>query len=108
VARRAGLGVDDLPTVVPLSPSLWDFSTGYFDGPVELTGAAVRWHAPEFTAFVAAVAADVAVGILVNLATGRVYAPYDGGADLLMASEVERDAACERYAAWLPPDEHGL
>jgi hypothetical protein len=30
-----------------------------------------------------------------------LYCPYDGGADVLLGSEAERDALKARHAAWL-------
>jgi hypothetical protein len=39
--------------------------------------------------------------LLVNLDSGQVYAPYDGGADLFYSTEFARDNARERFAAWL-------
>ena len=37
-----------------------------------------------------------------------LYCPYDGGADVLLPSAVERDALEERYADWLPSHPRGL
>jgi hypothetical protein len=59
------------------------------------------------------VLADVANALLgpfliVAETTGRVYAPYDGGADLFLGSETERDAFRQRYQAWLSSHPSGL
>jgi hypothetical protein len=102
--RAAGIGHDDLPSTVPLPAKLWDEHDGYFVVPVELAGAVVRWRASEFSGFIAAVADDAAKGLIVNLANGRVYAPYDGGADLFLESESERVRVREQFGAWLPED----
>jgi hypothetical protein len=40
--------------------------------------------------------------------TGHVFAPYDGGADLFVASERQRDRLAERYAGWLSSRPDGL
>ena len=40
--------------------------------------------------------------------TGRVYAPYDGGADLFLGSEPERDAFRQKYSSWLSAHPSGL
>jgi hypothetical protein len=59
------------------------------------------------------VLADVANALLgpflvASEATGRVYAPYDGGADLFLGSPAERDEFRSRYTAWLPSHPSGL
>ena len=46
--------------------------------------------------------------LIVSEATGRVYAPYDGGADLFLANEIERDEFRRRYEAWLSSHPSGL
>jgi hypothetical protein len=46
--------------------------------------------------------------LIVSEATGRVYAPYDGGADLFLSSESERDQYREKYSAWLSAHPSGL
>jgi hypothetical protein len=40
--------------------------------------------------------------------SGRIYAPYDGGADLIFSNEQERDAKRQAYQAWLSPHLEGL
>ena len=47
-------------------------------------------------------------GILLNCRSGSVYAPYDGGADLIYDSTFSRDVARERFAEWLPSTSDGL
>jgi hypothetical protein len=59
------------------------------------------------------VLADVANALLgpfliVSEATGRVYAPYDGGADLFVETEAERDALRTKYSGWLSTHPSGL
>jgi hypothetical protein len=41
-------------------------------------------------------------------ASGEVYAPYDGGADLILADASRRDALADRYRAWLSARPDGL
>src|SRR5690606_5681238 len=95
----AGIAREELPSTLPLPATPWDEHDGYFVGPVVLAGAVVRWRASEFSGFIAAVADDAAKGLIVNLANGRVYAPYDGGADLFLESESERDQVREQFSA---------
>jgi hypothetical protein len=40
--------------------------------------------------------------------TGHVYAPYDGGADLILADARERDEYRSRYGSWLGSGPGGL
>ena len=59
------------------------------------------------------VLADVANALLgpflvFSETTGRVYAPYDGGADLFVSSEAERNEYRAKYAAWLSSHPSGL
>lgn len=102
VGQRAGITAGELPDALSLSPHLWDDHSGYFGEPMGLVGAEVLWQPGDFIGFIVAVANDRVRGVLANLSTGAVYAPYDGGADLFFATEVERDLARARHAAWVP------
>lgn len=46
--------------------------------------------------------------LIVSEATARVYAPYDGGADLILTTPAERDVFRNRYQAWLSAHPSGL
>ncbi len=37
-----------------------------------------------------------------------IYAPYDGGADIVLQSEIERDEIKKKYVAWLSQHPEGL
>jgi hypothetical protein len=104
----SGLTNAALPRIARLPAALWDEDTGLFVEPVCLFGGATEWRAGAFNAFIGAVADDRVAGLLVSLATGAVYAPYDGGADLFFPTSWERDLARERYANWLSSREDGL
>ena len=67
-------------------------------------------HAPAgaFDTLLDAIAADVQRALWVSARSGAVFAPYDGGADLIVPSEVERDALAETFAAWRSPRPDGL
>ena len=54
------------------------------------------------------VAEDQIQALLVSLESGRVYAPYDGGADLFLRSAAERDLMQKRYQQWLSSHPEGL
>ncbi|MEU9732357.1 hypothetical protein [Streptomyces sp. NPDC048002] len=38
----------------------------------------------------------------------RIHHPYDGGADVVLATPAERDALRERHAGWLSAHPDGL
>lgn len=79
------------------------------DGTAWLHVAELSWHRSAYDDLLRTVANDEARGILlVSRATGRVYAPYDGGADLFFRTTEERDTARERYRAWLSAHPRGL
>ena len=46
--------------------------------------------------------------LLACLQTGEAYAPYDGGADLFVASTGRRDRLKARFADWLSSHPEGL
>jgi hypothetical protein len=104
----SGLGEGPLPRIAPLPPELHEERDGIFEVPMCFFGGATRWQPGWFDAFISATADDKVRGLLVELRRGQVYAPYDGGADLFFATKVERDAARQRYAAWLSSDASGL
>ena len=55
------------------------------------------------------VADDVTGGIIVTSPTLQwLYAPYDGGADVIAASSEQRDRLRRRYAEWLSAHPSGL
>ncbi len=92
-----------------LLPSwLWEDDSGFFTGPVGLFGAVVTWRRGAFDSFIGAAANDEIRGLALGNATGQVYAPYDGGADLFFPAVANRTEATRRYAAWLSTRPDGL
>lgn len=76
---------------------------------IPLVAAHITWHATTLDDILADVAEDIIGPLLVvAVATGCVYAPYDGGADLFLPSAEERDAFRARHAEWLSPHPSGL
>jgi hypothetical protein len=56
-----------------------------------------------------AVADDETAGVMItDLAMRRIHHPYDGGADILLASTAERDQLHARHNDWLSQHAHGL
>jgi hypothetical protein len=69
----------------------------------------LRWQRGGQDPLLRVIANDELRGVLFAAQeTGRVYAPYDGGADLFFRTPEERDAARERYRAWLSRHPAGL
>lgn len=67
------------------------------------------WQDGCVDALLRAVADDTVGGMFVtDPDLRRMYAPYDGGADVILADADERDALRRRHAAWLPQNSAGL
>ena len=108
VARSAGVEGVQLVRPFELSPELWDSEDGLFVAPMCIFGFAARWNGDDFAGLIAAVADDKAGALVADPISGRVYAPYDGGADLFFRNEAERDQARSRFGDWLSRLEEGL
>ena len=101
--RYSRLGLEPLMLIVEGDPADRDSLS------IPLSSVRIHWHAGALDDVLADVANDLLKPFaVVSLSTGRVYAPYDGGADLILASEAERDAYCTKYEAWLSPHPSGL
>ena len=71
--------------------------------------APIIWTPGRFDSIIKAVADDQDGNILfASLATGEAYHPYDGGADLFLASSERRDKLKEKYVHWLSNHSRGL
>ncbi|MBK8246673.1 MAG: hypothetical protein IPK85_04645 [Gemmatimonadetes bacterium] len=68
----------------------------------------VQWRAADFDAALMEVAEDRSSFLLMNAETGAVWAPYDGGADLIFPHEWERDRAAIQFSSWTSPRSDGL
>ncbi len=81
----------------------------YEDSAVWLYITELCWRRGTYDSLLRAVARDeTGPVLLVSSETGRVYAPYDGGADLFFLTPGERQAARERHRAWLSSHPRGL
>jgi hypothetical protein len=103
------------PPVLPhLDPGAWDKPLLFREDPDDPLVTAcwptlIKWAPGEFDALLRMVADDKEPQpIFVETAQSRIYAPYDGGADLILESAEVRDAMRARYPAWLSPDPRGL
>lgn len=79
-----------------------------FAVPMCLIAASLTWVVGVADELIRAAALDRLHPVVVNLASGRAYAPYDGGADLFFMNEWERDAARQAYSDWLSTHPSGL
>lgn len=69
----------------------------------------IIWSSGQFDFIIKAVADEQEAHILfASLETGEAYHPYDGGADLFLASSKRRDALKQEYAEWLSSHPQGL
>jgi hypothetical protein len=76
---------------------------------VDLWGLLTEWRRGAFDDAIRGVADDIGMRFLIaTVDARRVYAPYDGGADLLVEDSVARDAMRRRYRGWLSEHPWGL
>jgi len=79
------------------------------DVPLQTGIARVEWCAGGLDALIRAVADDRTGPVaLFSPATGEVYAPYDGGADLIVSTEDRKAQLRKRWQAWLSDRPDGL
>lgn len=71
-------------------------------------GARVAWQDGVFDDAILAVAEDRRRVIWMNEQTGEVFAPYDGGVDLVLTHRPRRDALREQWRAWLSTRKDGM
>jgi hypothetical protein len=102
--HRLRAWLSDAPPVMRIAPDEDDEDAE----PTSIFASRVTWHPGAFDELMLDVAEDRLRFLLVNWNSGAVYAPYDGGADLIWPTETERDAARARYASWLSLEESGL
>lgn len=70
--------------------------------------ARVVWRADAFEAVLDAIADDRRRALWATLDMSGVFAPYDGGADLVLADEARRDGLRSGFAGWLSDRSDGL
>jgi len=76
----------------------------YFDSPVSLYGFLRKWKRGSLDRELALVAEDIWENLLViDLVQSRVYAPYDGGADIFLSSAATRSDLIGRFDEWIAP-----
>lgn len=73
----------------------------YREGTRTIFATAVQWLPDRFETVLRAIADDRGEAFWVAQDTGAIFAPYDGGVDLIYPAEWQRDAARVRYSDWL-------
>jgi len=67
------------------------------------------WESHAFDDLLMLIADNIVANVLfVNEGRASVYAPYDGGADIIASSPSERDNMRQTYASWLSKEPTGL
>jgi hypothetical protein len=102
--QLATLGLEHLMTVTESNPPDADDAWS-----IPLSSARSVWSPRALDDVLADVANHVLWPFLiVSEESGRVYAPYDGGADLFLGSSAERDEMKRKFERWLPKHPSGL
>lgn len=105
-------GVPALTALGPVDdtwPGVEALRQHYQDSTVWFYAKELRWRGGAYVPFLRAVANDKTGPVLfVSSETGRVYAPYDGGANLFYLYPEEQQAAYMRHRAWLSSHPQGL
>ena len=74
------------------------------DTKITLLAAQTVWRPHQFDAALRLVADDVVRYVSwMNIESGEIFAPYDGGADLFLNSTERRDEVRDLYSDWLSP-----
>lgn len=112
------LGEDEPASVTSLGAGIaadwahaWASSGEYLDELEDTVFALgeIFWRSGEFDSLIEdAAAARTAPLLLVATGTGRVYSPYDGGADLFAQDEWERRALRAQFESWVSARPDGL
>jgi hypothetical protein len=78
------------------------------DEPVTVLAGSERWNAEGSASLRCAIAEDRERAMWVHAITGEVFAPYDGGVDLIFSTVERRDANRPIFADWLSTLSSGL
>lgn len=98
--------VPELPDA-PLAPAM-TFDDPDDDGAVTFWAAEVVWHEGAFDDVLNAIADDRRWALWVRMDTSEVFAPYDGGADLILSSGERKSALSEELGSWISRRPDGL
>jgi hypothetical protein len=70
--------------------------------------AAVTWQSRRFDQLLLDVANEVTRLVFASTLTGNIYAPYDGGADLIFRRQTDHQVCRESFEKWLSARADGL
>lgn len=100
----------ELPEVpgISLAPSLRVGPDEQLAERITFHVARVIWRQGAFDPLLLAIAEDRCRALWMRRATGEVFAPYDGGVDLILRDRARRDALRERWPGWRSRREDGL
>ena len=73
----------------------------------DIVAARTRWQAERFLPLLRAIADDETRIMWMSEKTGSVFAPYDGGIDLLLSDPAAVSAMALKHAEWLSPRRDG-
>ncbi|MCR9137727.1 MAG: hypothetical protein NXI27_17145 [Alphaproteobacteria bacterium] len=103
---------DDAVETYSLKPGLAWFRQDEPIEPAEIVAYVKRcnWEPPLFEDLLAKIAADADTGVLWVSANEApsIFAPYDGGVDLILADSGRAQQLADKYADWLSPYASGL
>jgi hypothetical protein len=77
-------------------------------GDVSFLVTTLRWDPAGMRDLLLAIANDEVRVLWIAIATGEVFAPYDGGGDCILATRERRDELRARHAGWLSALPSGL
>ena len=87
----------------------WIFSDEDSEQPLRFEVSETIWSYSLHRELLREIADDEAENaVFISRETKRVYAPYDGGADLVFLNQQERDEMRQTYQAWLSAHPQGL
>ncbi len=75
---------------------------------VSFWAAEVEWELSADRSLLLAIAMDEARALWVADSTGEVFAPYDGGADIITSDPTRRVSLRTEFVGWLSPRDDGL
>ena len=70
--------------------------------------ADLQWDLAPNAELLRRIALDEVRAIWMNRSTGELFAPYDGGLDIIAADESRRNSLRSTFSAWLPANDAGL
>ena len=102
--QLAGLALSPFMTVAATNPI-----EGGAPWSIPLSASRITWRTRGLDDVLTDVANHLIGPFLIAAeSTGRVYAPYDGGADVFVGSSAERDEVRGKFASWMSSDPSGL